>query len=108
MTVQESDIRFELRKILQRSIAEVIGEVLNLPDRPTVKYWYREELLSAIARCNAAISTARFFASEFSEIAEWEQHDRWSQESMTYASQICNQLAEEVIFVEAELLIFAQ
>lgn len=108
MTIQISDMRFELRKALQRSIGEVLDEVLNLPHWDTVKYWYRDDLRRAIARSQAAISAARLFASEFSELEGLGQIDRWSQDAIEYATKICDQLEEEVTYVHFELLTYAQ
>jgi hypothetical protein len=108
MTIQISDMRFELRKALQRSIGEVLDEVLNLPHRVNIKYWNRDDLLRAISRSQAAISAARLLASEFSELEELGQIDRWSQDAIEYATKICDQLEEEVIYVQFELLAYAQ
>lgn len=108
MTIKTTDLTFELRKVLLRSIGEVLDEVLNLPHWLTVKNWRREDLLIAIARSRAAIGAVRLYASEFSELPELKPLDQWSRDAIAYAGIICDEFEEEVTFIQAELLAFAQ
>jgi hypothetical protein len=101
-------LEYQLRRTLQRAIAEMIDAVLDLPHRLTIRDWTCEELQVALVKSRNTVGAVRFLASEFVEQLDFNELELQSVQAMKYATQICDQLEAEVEFVESELMTYAQ
>lgn len=99
---------FELRRTLQLSIGAMLEEVLDLPHWLTINDWTCGELQAALARSRDAVSAVRFLATEFVQLADFDEWDMQSVHAIEYAEQICDLLEAEVDFVQSELMIYAK